>query len=115
MAEWIVEGEASLDVYGYRAWRFGPPYRDPSYAAEGARESLTSIITACAILLTRTNGGRPRPGWSALLLRVLQDLGCVFGKKNGWERPRLFPSPASPGGRAGADQHEWGWTPAAVL
>jgi 4-methylaminobutanoate oxidase (formaldehyde-forming) len=106
MAEWIVEGDASLDVYGYRAWRFGPPYRDPSYAAEGARESY-KYYYRLRYPFDQDEWGRPRRV-SALYSR-LQDLGCVFGKKNGWERPDYF-QPGQPWRRAGADQHEWGWT-----
>jgi len=40
MAEWIVEGEPSLDVYAYRATRFGNYYANPEYAAERTREGV---------------------------------------------------------------------------
>lgn len=106
MAEWIVEGEASLDVYGYRAWRFGRHYQDPSYAAEGARESY-KYYYRLRYPFDQDEWGRPRR-ISALHHR-LQDLGVVFAKKNGWERPDYF-QPGQPWRRAGADQREWGWT-----
>ena len=35
MAEWIVEGEPSLDVYALRATWFGDYYSSPYYAASG--------------------------------------------------------------------------------
>jgi 4-methylaminobutanoate oxidase (formaldehyde-forming) len=105
MAEWIIEGEASLDVYGYRAWRFGRVYRDPSYAAEAARESY-KYYYRLRYPYDQDEWGRPRRV-SALHFR-LQDWGCVFGKKNGWERPDYF-QPGQPWRRAGADQREWGW------
>jgi 4-methylaminobutanoate oxidase (formaldehyde-forming) len=37
----------------------------------------------------------------------LQDLGAVFGKKNGWERVN-YVMPGEPWRRAGEDQREWG-------
>jgi glycine/D-amino acid oxidase-like deaminating enzyme len=40
MAEWITEGEPSLDVYAYRATRFGNYYANPEYAAERTREGV---------------------------------------------------------------------------
>ncbi len=105
IAEWIVEGEPSIDVYGYRAWRFGQIFKDPRYAAEAARESY-KYYYRLRYPLDQDEWGRPRRV-SALYSR-LQDLGAVFGKKNGWERPDYF-QPGKPWRRAGADQHEWGW------
>ena len=40
LAEWIIEGEPSLDIFGFHAWRFGRYYADPSYAAERTREGV---------------------------------------------------------------------------
>ena len=40
MAEWIIEGEAPMDVYGYRATRFGNYYSDFNYAAERTVECV---------------------------------------------------------------------------
>jgi len=106
MAEWITEGESSLDVYGYRAWRFGRNHRDPSYMAEAARESY-KYYYRLRYPFDVDEWGRPRR-ISAVHAR-LQDLGVVFGVKNGWERPDYF-DPSKPWRRAGADQREFGWT-----
>jgi glycine cleavage system T protein len=38
----------------------------------------------------------------------LQDLGAVFGEKNGWERVNYF-EPGKPWRNAWADQKAWGW------
>ncbi len=38
----------------------------------------------------------------------MQELGAVFGEKNGWERVNYF-DPGKPARRAGADQRVWGW------
>jgi 4-methylaminobutanoate oxidase (formaldehyde-forming) len=49
-----------------------------------------------------------RPRRVSALHGRLQDLGVVFGVKNGWERPDYF-DPGRPWRRAGADQREFGW------
>lgn len=105
MAEWLVEGEASVDVYGYRAWRFGRNYHDPAYAAEAARECY-KYYYRLRYPFDQDEWGRPRRV-SALHTRQ-QDLGAVFAKKNGWERTDYF-EPGWTWRRAGADQREWGW------
>ncbi len=104
LAEWMIEGEPSMDVYAYRAWRFGKNYHDPSHAAEAARECY-KYYYRLRYPFDQDEWGRPRR-LSALHHR-LQELGCVFGKKNGWERPDYF-QPGQPWRRAGADQREWG-------
>ena len=58
-------------------------------------ERSTSTTTACAIRSIRTSGGG-RTG-SVPLHGRLQELGAVFGMKNGWERADYF-RPGSPGG-----------------
>jgi hypothetical protein len=40
MAEWIIDGEAPMDVYAYRATRFGDYFSNPEYAAERTREGV---------------------------------------------------------------------------
>ncbi len=105
MAEWITEGDTSIDVHGYRAWRFGSNYKDPSHAAEAARESY-KYYYRLRYPYDQDEWGRPRRV-SALHNR-LQEWGVVFGKKNGWERPEYF-EPGSPARRMGADQRQWGW------
>jgi 4-methylaminobutanoate oxidase (formaldehyde-forming) len=105
MAEWITEGKTSVDVHAYHAWRFGKIYRDPIYAAEMARECY-KYYYRLRYPFDQDEFARPKR-LSAVYTR-LQDLGCVFGKKNGWERPEYF-EPGKPWRRAGADQREWGW------
>lgn len=104
MAEWIIEGDTEVDVYNFRAWRFGRNYRDPCYAAECARE--------CYKYYYRTRypydeDVLARPRRISALHHRLQDLGAVFGKKNGWERVNYL-EPDKPWRRAGEDQREWG-------
>jgi 4-methylaminobutanoate oxidase (formaldehyde-forming) len=106
LAEWMTTGETELDLSPYRAWRFGAAYRDPRYVAETAREAYRYYYRL-RYPLDVDEWGRPHRT-SALHAR-LQELGCVFGTKSGWERADHF-EPGKPWRRAGADQRAFGWT-----
>ena len=104
LAQWIIEGDTELDVYGYHAWRFGRNYLDPYYAASCARECYKYYY------YTRYPNDEDiymRPRRISPFHHRLQDLGAVFGKKNGWERVN-YVMPGEPWRRAGEDQREWG-------
>jgi 4-methylaminobutanoate oxidase (formaldehyde-forming) len=104
MAEWIIDGATELDFYGYHAWRFGRNYRDPCYAAACARECYKYYY------YTRYPNDEDvamRPRRISPLHHRLQELGAVFGQKNGWERVNYI-QPGEPWRRAGADQRQWG-------
>ncbi|MBE9524712.1 MAG: FAD-dependent oxidoreductase [Chloroflexi bacterium] len=105
MAEWIVQGEPSLDVYDFRATRFGNYFDSPYYAAQRTRESVRYYYR-----LQFPNDERElaRPHRLSPVHSRLQDLGAVFGEKFGWERVNYF-QPGKQWRRAGADQRAWGW------
>src|SRR6266536_1997233 len=106
IAEMVTGGEAELDLYAYRPWRFGPVHRDHTYAAELARETY-KYYYLLRYPYDSDEWGRPKRT-SALHTRM-QDLGAVFGTKHGWERPDYFQR----GGawrRAGPDQRAFGFT-----
>ena len=106
LAEWIVEGEPSLDVFGFHAWRFGRYYSNPEYAAERTREGVKYYY-----LLRYPNDENEwaRPHRVSPVHNRLQELGAVFGEKNGWERVNFF-QPGKAWRRMGAEQREWKWT-----
>jgi 4-methylaminobutanoate oxidase (formaldehyde-forming) len=106
IAEWITAGETELDVHGYRAWRFGAAHRHPDALEAAGRETYRYYYRLRYPLDTAEWG---RPGRVSPLHGRTQDLGAVFGCKNGWERPDFY-RPGSPWRRAGADQREYGWT-----
>jgi glycine cleavage system T protein len=106
MAEWIVEGEPSLDVYAYRATRFGDYYSNPEYAAERTREGVKYYYR---LRFPNDENEWARPHRISPVHYRLQEMGAVFGEKFGWERVNFF-EPGKPWRRAGADQREWGWT-----
>jgi 4-methylaminobutanoate oxidase (formaldehyde-forming) len=106
IAEWITAGETELDVHGYRAWRFGAAHRHPDALEAAGRETYKYYYRLRYPLDTAEWG---RPGRISPLHGRTQDLGAVFGCKNGWERPDFY-RPGRPWRRAGADQREYGWT-----
>ena len=105
LAEWIIEGEAPMDVYAYRATRFGNYFTDPQYAAERTRESVKYYY---AIRFPNDENEWARPHRVSPVYYRTQELGAVFGEKFGWERVLYF-EPGKKWRRAGADQKEWGW------
>ncbi len=106
LAEWMTEGEPELDVGPYRAWRFGEAYDDPAFATACARE-VYRYYYRLRYPLDADEWGR---GQRASPLQVrLQELGAVFGAKNGWERADHF-EPGGPWRRSGADQRAFGWS-----
>jgi 4-methylaminobutanoate oxidase (formaldehyde-forming) len=105
MAEWIVEGEPSQDVYAFRATRFGDYYASPYYAAERTREGVKYYYR---LRFPNDENEWARPHRVSPVHSRLQELGAVFGEKFGWERVNYF-QPGEPSHRAGADQREWGW------
>ncbi len=104
LAELLTSGEAEVDVQPYRPWRFGGPYRDPSFAAAGGRE-VYKYYYRLRYPYDVSEAGRPKR------LSPLQSrnevLGAVFGTKNGWERADWY-VPASPARRAGEEQRAAG-------
>ena len=106
LAEWIVEGEPTLDMYAFRATRFGNYYANPEYAAERTRE--------CVKYYYRLRFPHDEYEWarphrvSAVHFRT-QELGAVYGEKYGWERVNYF-QPGQPWRMAGEDQRKFGFT-----
>jgi 4-methylaminobutanoate oxidase (formaldehyde-forming) len=105
LAQWMTEGSSETDVDSYRAWRFGPLYRDQVLATEAAREVYRYYYRQRYPLDTQQAGRGRR--LSALHLR-LEEEGAVFGTKNGWERADYF-EPGQAWRRAGEDQRAFGW------
>jgi glycine cleavage system aminomethyltransferase T/glycine/D-amino acid oxidase-like deaminating enzyme len=105
LAELVTSGAAEVDVQPYRPWRFGGPYRDPDFAAAGAREVYTYYYRQ-RYPYDVSQAGRPKR--LSPLHGRLQELGAVFGTKNGWERAEWF-EPGRPWRRAGEEQRAFGW------
>src|SRR4029077_20451400 len=81
------------------------PYRDPDFAAAGARE-VYKYYYRLRYPYDVSEAGRPKrlsPRNDRLV-----ELGAVFGTKNGGERADYF-NPGEPARRAGEDQRAFGW------
>ncbi len=105
MAEWIAQGEPSLDIYAYRATRFGNYFANPEYAAERTREGVKYYYR---LRFPNDENEWARPHRVSPVHFRLQEMGAVFGEKYGWERVNYF-DPHKPWRRMGADQRNWGW------
>jgi glycine cleavage system T protein len=106
MAGWIVNGEPDLDIYAFRATRFGNYYANPYYATERTREGVKYYYR---LKFPHDENEWARPFRISPIHNRLQELGAVFGEKYGWERVNYF-EPGKPSRMAGTDQRKWGWT-----
>jgi sarcosine dehydrogenase len=104
MAEWILEGEPSVDVSELNVRRFGAHLRNRGYVAEKAREVYRYYY---ALRFPADEGEWGRPLRLSPLADRLFALGAVFGERAGWERAHYF-VPGEPGRRQGADERSWG-------
>ncbi len=105
MAEWIVTGEPSLDIYAFRATRFGNYYANPYYATERTREGVKYYYR---LKFPHDENEWARPFRTSPVHYRLQELGAVFGEKYGWERVNYL-EPGKLWRMAGTDQRKWGW------
>ncbi len=105
IAEWVLQGETSIDVHELDVRRFGPHLAHPPYLVEACREVYRYYYH---IRYPNDENEWGRPYRKSPFYERLQDLGAVFGHKNGWERVNYF-DPGKPWRQAGAEQNAWGW------
>jgi 4-methylaminobutanoate oxidase (formaldehyde-forming) len=111
MADWIVSGEPSLDVWEMDIRRFGPQYRSPHYTLARAKEVYETYYDIRYPGHER-EAGRPLRTSTAYVWH--QYHGAAFGEKSGWERVNWYESNAAAGDeslrpRGWAGMH---WSPA---
>ena len=106
MAEWIIGGEPTMDVYAYKATRFSTYYDDPQYACERTRESVKYYYR---LRFPNDEFEWARPHRISPVYYRQLEMGAVFGEKFGWERVNYF-DPGKSSRRMGEDQRKWGWT-----
>jgi 4-methylaminobutanoate oxidase (formaldehyde-forming) len=94
VAEWIVEGTPSLDVWHMDSRRFGTAYRSPEYTLARTKEIYETYYDVKYPGHERSAG---RPLRVSPAYERLQDLGSVFGEKSGWERANWFEPNAAQG------------------
>lgn len=105
MAEWILEGETSIDTHEMNVRRFGPHLTDKTFRVEQCREVIRYYYH---LRYPNDENEWGRPLRTSPVYDRLKDLGAVFGLKNGWERVNYFDT-GQPWRQAGADQKNWGW------
>ena len=86
LAEWIVEGEPSIDMLGVDPRRFGD-YATHAYLKAKTEEAYANVFTVHYPDEERPAG---RPLRTAPCYGRMRDRGAVFGQKFGWERPNWF-------------------------
>jgi glycine cleavage system T protein len=111
MAEWIVAGEPSMDLWHMDIRRFGAHYRSPAYTL---KRTVENYETYYDIPYPGRERGAGRPlrvspayGWH-------EANGAAFGEKAGWERVNYYETNAAAGDeslrpRGWAGRH---WSPA---
>ena len=86
LAEWIVDGEPTVDMLGVDPRRFGP-YAGRGYLREKTEEAYANVFTTHYPDEERIAA---RPLKRAPCYDRLADLGAVFGCVYGWERAGWF-------------------------
>ena len=86
LAEWIVEGEPSIDMMGVDPRRFGP-YASRGYLRQKNEEAYANVFT---VHYPDEERGAARPLRQTPCYDRMKALGAVFGSTYGWERPNWF-------------------------
>jgi dimethylglycine dehydrogenase len=104
LAEWIVEGQPSIDLWEVDPRRYGP------YATE--RHAVARCVDIYedeyGIVYPQDDRRPGRPARTSPLYDRFRAAGAVFGARNGWERPYWFaPSGAAPSDRPSFRRTNW--------
>jgi glycine cleavage system T protein len=94
LAEWIVEGEPSLDLWEMDIRRFGPQYRSPSFTHARVRENYETYYDIRYPNHERQAG---RPLRTSPAYPWHREHGAAFGEKSGWERVNWYEGNAAAG------------------
>ena len=94
VAEWLVEGRPSLDVWEMDSRRFGPHYASRDYTLARTVEVYSTYYDVKYPGHERQAG---RPLRLSPTYERLRSLGAAFGEKSGWERANWFEPNAAAG------------------
>jgi 4-methylaminobutanoate oxidase (formaldehyde-forming) len=94
MAEWIVAGEPSMDLWHMDIRRFGAHYRSPSYTLKRTREVYETYYD---IRYPGQERGAGRPLRVSSAYDWHRAHGAAFGEKSGWERVNWYEANAAAG------------------
>ena len=93
MAEWIVGGEAPMDLWKMDIRRFGPQYRSRDYCLARTDEVYSTYYDIVYPNYER-KAGRPLRTPPAYARHIARD--AEFGEKSGWERVNWYNSNEDP-------------------
>jgi len=111
VAEWIVEGVPSLDVWEMDSRRFGRHYESREYTLARTVEIYSTYYDVKYPGHEREAG---RPLRTSATYARTQELGAAFGEKSGWERVNWF-EPNAARGEESLRPRGWAgrlWSPA---
>jgi 4-methylaminobutanoate oxidase (formaldehyde-forming) len=94
VADWIVEGSPSLDVWHMDSRRFGAAYHSQAYTLARTKEVYETYYDVKYPGHERAAG---RPLRLSAAYPRLAELGASFGEKSGWERANWFEPNAAAG------------------
>jgi dimethylglycine dehydrogenase len=89
LAEWIAEGEPTIDMLGVDPRRFGP-YAQTGFLIEKNEEAYAKVFS---VHYPDEERAGARPLRQTPCYGRMRDLGAVFGAIYGWERPNFFAPP----------------------
>ena len=89
LAEWIVEGEPTVDMMGVDPRRFGS-YASKGYLREKNEEAYAKVFS---VHYPDEERAAARPLRQTPCYDRMRKLGAVFGTVYGWERPNWFAPP----------------------
>ncbi|NKE62665.1 FAD-dependent oxidoreductase [Lentzea sp. PSKA42] len=87
MAEWMIDGQPTVDLHGCDLNRFEDVQRSPGYVRE---RSCQSFVEVYDILHPLQPAERPRPLRTSPFHERQKELGAVFLEASGWERPHWY-------------------------
>ncbi|MFL2799762.1 MAG: FAD-dependent oxidoreductase [Paracoccaceae bacterium] len=86
LAEWIVEGEPSLDIFSWDLARYGD-WANKKFTKERVKDQYSNRFAIHYPYEERSAG---RPVRTRPVYEIQKDLGAVFGLNYGWEHPLWY-------------------------
>lgn len=107
VAEWLVEGEMSYDMFGWDIARFGAWANDRDFVKARVRDQYAHRF---AIHFPNEERAAGRPLRTRPVYETQSGMGAVFGLNYGWEHPLWFADTPGEVESAGFTRQNW-WGP----
>ncbi|MCH2094669.1 MAG: FAD-dependent oxidoreductase [Rhodobacteraceae bacterium] len=103
VAQWIIEGEMSYDMFAWDMARFGP-WADKAFTKARVRDQYANRFAIHYPNEERTAG---RPARTRPIYQIQRDLGAVMGLNYGWEHPLWFAQEPDTADTNGFTRQNW--------